>query len=377
MKKKSNKPGRKAASRPVQSPTLSYLPPKPGRYHPKIALIGCGGITGTHLGNYRKMGLDVVALCDLDRSRAEQRAKEFFPQARIFTNHREVLACEEIAVVDIATHPADRLPVIEAALKAKKHVLSQKPFVLDLAAGRRLAALAKRNGVRLAVNQNGRWAPHWSYLTQLVHKGHLGEINTVDFTVSWDHSWTKNTPFNTIHHLVLYDFAVHWFDIASVWMRGKRAKSVAAILNKAARQEFDPPGLAAVIADYGNAQVRFNFNAANKFDRCDRTLICGSKGTALSCGPGLDEQKVQVTTAKGTAEAALEGSWFTNGFQGTMGELLTAIEQKRDPSNSAENNLASLELCFAALASAECGRPVRPGQITKLEGELLRHCRTK
>jgi predicted dehydrogenase len=44
-------------------------------------------------------------------------------------------------------------------LRAKKHVLSQKPFVLDLDTGARLADLADEMGVKFAVNQNGRWAP--------------------------------------------------------------------------------------------------------------------------------------------------------------------------------------------------------------------------
>jgi predicted dehydrogenase len=44
----------------------------------------------------------------------------------------------DIEVVDIATHPADRVPLLHAALNARKHVLSQKPFVLDLDEGERL-----------------------------------------------------------------------------------------------------------------------------------------------------------------------------------------------------------------------------------------------
>ena len=52
------------------------------------------------------------------------------------------LARDDIDVVDITTHPAERPPLIETALTAGKHVLSQKPFVLDLDVGRRLADLA-------------------------------------------------------------------------------------------------------------------------------------------------------------------------------------------------------------------------------------------
>ena len=47
-----------------------------------------------------------------------------------------------------------------------------------------------------------------------------------------------------------------------------------------------------------------------------------------------------MSTAAGIAVPDLTGTWFTNGFQGTMCELLCAIEEKREPRNSARNNLA-------------------------------------
>jgi hypothetical protein len=62
----------------------------------------------------------------------------------------------------------------------------------------------------------------------------------------------------------------------------------------------------------------------------------------------------------------LEGTWFTSGFQGAMGELLCAIEDGREPTNGARENLDSLALCFAALASADTGTPTVPGRVTRV-----------
>jgi predicted dehydrogenase len=94
-------------------------------------------------------------------------------------------------------------------------VLSQKPFVLDLDVGERLVALADARNVRLAVNQNGRWAPHFSYLRQAIAAGLLGDLVSAHLSVHWDHTWTVGTPFEEIHDLVLYDFGIHWFDIVA------------------------------------------------------------------------------------------------------------------------------------------------------------------
>jgi predicted dehydrogenase len=350
----------------VAAPSLAYLPPRPRRYSPNIALIGCGGISEYHLRSYAALGLKVVALCDRHRERAEKRRAEFFPQASVCTDYRELLRRDDIEVVDITLHPHDRVAAIEEALRARKHVLSQKPFVLDLAVGERLVALADQQGVRLAVNQNGRWAPHLSYLAAAVDAGVVGDVASVDCTLQWDHTWTAGTAFENVHHLVLFDFGIHWFDLAARLMRGRKPQRVWASAVRASFQQMQPPILAHAVIDYADAQVRLVFNGHVRHGQEDRTVVCGSRGTLRSRGPSLSEQTVTVHTADGDATPLLEGTWFVNGFQGAMSELLCAIEENREPSHSARENLASLALCFAAVASADSGAPQVPGSVLRV-----------
>jgi hypothetical protein len=49
-----------------------------------------------------------------------------------------------------------------------------------------------------------------------------------------------------------------------------------------------------------------------------------------------------------------------------MGELLCAIEENREPQNSARDNLSSLALCFAAIQSSFDGQPHIPGEVRAL-----------
>jgi predicted dehydrogenase len=348
------------------APVLTYQPPLPQAYQPKIALIGCGGISEYHLRAYRAMGLAIVALCDRDIARAERRRREFFTEAEIFADYRDVLQREDIALVDVALHPEERVAVMEAALLAGKHVLSQKPFVLDLAVGRRLVALADAQGVKLAVNQNGRWAPHFSYLSAAIQAGVIGEVASVDFTLQWDHTWTAGTPFEDIHHLVLLDFGIHWFDIAARFMAGRKPTRVWASVQRTEFQQMKPPMLGHVAIDYPGAQVRMNFNGHVRDGQEDRTVVCGRRGTLRSFGPSLSEQTVVVHSAGGQATVPLAGSWFSSGFQGAMGELLCAIEEQREPTHNARHNLDSLALSFAALASADSGEPQVPGRVMRM-----------
>lgn len=350
----------------MAAPELPYQPPVPKNYSPGIGLIGCGGIAVQHLNAYRHNRYRVVALCDRIAAKAREYQAEFYPDAQVTTDYRELLARADIEVVDIATHPADRVPLIEAALRAGKHVLSQKPFVTDLDVGERLVDLADKCQVQMAVNQNGRWAPHFSYMRQAINAGLIGDLTSVSFMLHWDHSWVVGTAFENIRHLILYDFAIHWFDLLAQFFQGRTAKQVFARVDRASNQQARPPMLAQVMVAYEDALASMFFNAAVTHGQEDRTIIAGTKGTLVSAGPSLSEQVVTVYTADGFAVPRLAGTWFHEGFHGAMGELLCAIEEGRAPLHNARANLQSLALCFAALASAEDGLPKVPGQIRSL-----------
>jgi len=359
----------KKGSGKIEVPKINFLPQKPRLYSPKIGLIGAGGISDYHLKNYKLMGLDVVAIANRTLSKAVALRDKYYPKAKVYDDYQELLNLDHIEVVDITPHPEDRLPIIKEALRSNKHVLSQKPFVLDLDEGRGLVQMAKERGLKLAVNQNGRWAPHFSYMREAIKTGIIGRPVSVDFSLQWDQTWIENLPaFEDLYHMVLFDFAIHWFDIAVCFMQGQDPKSIYASAIKYDGQKYSPPALASCIINYDQAQVRMAFNAHTLLGEEDVTTIVGTKGTLRSRGPGLNDQPtMEIFTEKGMARVPLEGCWFKNGFQGTMGELLLSIEEDRAPSNSAENNLKSLELCFAAIESANHNRVAIPGQVMKYE----------
>ena len=347
----------------IPAPVLPYLPPVPKTYRPQIGLIGCGGISQTHLEGYRKAGYDVVALCDPVEAAAQARREAYYPAAEIYTNATELLARDDIDVVDISTHPAIRAPLIREALESGKHVLSQKPFVTDLAVGRELVELAERNGLKLAVNQNGRWAPYFSYLRQAVNAGMLGDIVSVDIQIAWDHSWIKGTPFESVRHIILYDFAIHWFDIVTCVFGSRRAKEVYAHASLSPGQTIVPAMNAYAVVNYEGGTATLAFHANTPFDPLESIVVTGTKGTFRSSGPVCANDQITLATAEGRAQVKLEGEWFPDGFTGAMGELLCAIEENREPENNARENLRSLELCFAAVASADSGLPVNCGTV--------------
>lgn len=349
----------------IEAPDVPYRPPMPKTYRPRIGMIGTGGISASHLDAYRTAGWDVAALWNRTRSKAEDKAVQYCPNARIEDDWRAMLADPDIDVIDITLHPEHRAPVIRAALEAGKHVLSQKPFVTDLDLGEDLVKLAQDKGVKLAVNQNGRWAPHKAFMREVVRAGLIGDVLSAHICLHWNHGWTAGTPFDEIEDLVLYDFGVHWFDfIAS--LVGERAQSVFATAVHAEGQANKVPLLAQAMIRLDGGQASLVFDGGIPHGPRDTSFIGGTLGSLQSDGPDLGVQSVTMTTPHGIARPALEGNWFNDGFQGTMGELLCAIEEDREPSNGARENLQSLAMAFAAVESRMTGTEVTIGSARKL-----------
>ncbi len=350
----------------IEAPVLPYQPRNPKNYNPAIGVIGCGGIAVQHLNAYRHAGFRVTSLCDHTESKARAYQEKFYPDAIVTTDYSELLRRDDIEVVDITTYPGDRVEIIEEALVAGKHVLSQKPFVVDLDVGERLVEMADARGVRLAVNQNGRWAPHFSFIREALKAGLIGRLVSAHFSAHWDHNWIIGTKFEEIENLVLYDFGVHWFDLASSFFEGREALRVSAFATRGTGQRAKPPMLAQAIMEFEDGQSSIIFNANVEHGQEDRTVIAGTEGTIVSAGPSLSEQAITIYTAEGYAKPALDGTWFREGFHGAMAELLCAIEEGREPINTARSNLRSLSLCFAAIASAAEGSIKAHGAIRRL-----------
>ncbi|MBI5723978.1 MAG: Gfo/Idh/MocA family oxidoreductase [Planctomycetes bacterium] len=112
----------------------------------KIGVIGCGNISAIYLKNAKCFpNLQVEAVADLDKARAKARAQEFgVPKA---CSVRTLLKMEEIEVVLNLTIPKVHAKINLSAIKAGKHVYTEKPFAITRSEGKRVleaATQAKR-----------------------------------------------------------------------------------------------------------------------------------------------------------------------------------------------------------------------------------------
>ncbi|WP_261837133.1 Gfo/Idh/MocA family protein [Vibrio ishigakensis] len=344
------------------------LYPQPKSQH-KVALIGCGAIGRVQASAYKECGWKVVALCDIKLERAESFQKELFPDAYITANYSDVLSDPSVDIVDLALHVDIRPSVVKAALKAGKNVMSQKPFVEAISDGLELCELAKQGSNTLAVNQNGRFAPHFYALREVVDKGHIGEIVSADFNVYWPHDLImKGHPLAEVEHLICYDFAIHWFDLVATLFAGKQARSVYAKATTTPQQVIHVPTLVSVNIDFGDAQVSINMRASSHHEDSGSYHVCGTQGVASLEGGslGASDRPIKVVNHKGQANISVTPDWFPAAFKGTMGDLMSAIDHKRRPQGTPESCLEGLRLCFAAIESSRSGQPVDPRQVERI-----------
>lgn len=327
-----------------------------------IAIVGCGAVAGTHLRAYTNAGLDVRVLCDIDIERARDRRDEYVPDADVAADHRTLIERDDIDVVDATLPPEPRVAVVEDALAAGKHVLSQKPFVTDLDTGRRLVALARRNGVHLAVNQNGRWAPGAALLRAAVDAGELGTVHSATVERTWDYSRIAGDDHP---HRLLFHYAIHWIDLVRCVLPGE-ARTVHATTTRSPTQEPEQPVLGGILIGFDTAQATLTFDGDAHYGTVDRTRVIGDAGTVELSGPDPESRTVRFSGPDGTRRPSLSGSWNPTGWKGAMLELLATIEDGKRPSHDAADNLRTLELVFAAIESARTGESVAPGEITSL-----------
>ncbi len=146
----------------------------------RVAILGAGYISDWHLKALRGLsGVEVVAVCDLNRARADDFARKH-GLASSYGSFEEMHAAERVDVVHVLT-PAERhfaaaLPIVEAGV----HVLLEKPLATNVEDCDALIAAARARGVRVGVSHNFLFAEVYERLKSDIDAGALGKVDHVD-----------------------------------------------------------------------------------------------------------------------------------------------------------------------------------------------------
>ena len=146
----------------------------------KIGIIGCGGIANAkHLPSLSKLPelCEIVAFCDLIPQRAQEAAEKYgAPDAKTYTDYRELLADPKIDVVHVLTPNAAHCQITIDAFEAGKHVMCEKPMAPTAADAQRMIDAACRAGKKFTIGYQNRFREDAQTLYKACRQGALGHV---------------------------------------------------------------------------------------------------------------------------------------------------------------------------------------------------------
>jgi len=135
------------------------------------ALIGCGGRgPGTYEGMVRGLPTQLVAACDVQKTRVEGFARRKNPKAKTYNDFRRLLENPDVDLVAIATPPHWHALISIASAEAGKDVLCEKPMTRFIAEGRAVVDAFERYKRVFQIGTFGRFGASKSSTSRTIHK---------------------------------------------------------------------------------------------------------------------------------------------------------------------------------------------------------------
>ncbi len=333
----------------------------------RVVLVGCGGISNAWLDAVKdRPDVEVAGLVDLNRAAAEKRAAERgLTGAATGADLQAMLGKIKPEAVFDCTVPEAHRSVTVTALRHGCHVLGEKPLADTLPNARAMVAAAGKSGRIYAVMQNRRYLASIQDCRRFLESGALGRITTVhcDFFIGAHFGGFRDR----MRHVLLLDMAIHTFDQARFLTRADAVTALA--------HEWNPPGSwydhdASAIAVFEmSKEIVFCYRGSWCSEGLNTTWesswrIIGEKGS-LAWDGGRSFQAQAVTGQAGFTLAKREvavpcapAAGAREGHAGCLDEFIRCVRTGEIPQTVCTDNIKSLAMVHAAVASAGRGRKV-------------------
>jgi len=211
-----------------------------------------------------------------------------------------LLADPAIGLVVVATPSGTHAALARQVLEAGRHVVVEKPFTLDLASARDLAALARERGLTLSVFHNRRWDTDFLAVRAAIEEGLVGRV--VHFESHFDrfrpHVRERWREDGSPGSGVWYDLGPHLVDQALALFG--RPEAVSADI-AALREGSGSPDFAHVVLRYPGMRVILHAGMCVAGGE-PRFRVHGTGGTLIK--QELDPQEAQSVAGLRPGDAA-------------------------------------------------------------------------
>jgi predicted dehydrogenase len=210
----------------------------------RVGIVGTGWMAATHTEALRRLGVDVAGVA----GRTPARAREVADRLGLATAYDSVEALvkdDSLAAVHVTSPNDVHAEQAEAALRAGRHVVCEKPLGVSAGETAALLELAAGSGLVNAVCFNLRFSPHNHNAAGMVRDGALGEPRYVTgaYHQDWllsetDWNWRLVTERQGQLRAVA-DIGSHWLDLVS-FVSGRRVVEILADLHTFVPERHHP-----------------------------------------------------------------------------------------------------------------------------------------
>jgi myo-inositol 2-dehydrogenase/D-chiro-inositol 1-dehydrogenase len=324
----------------------------------KVGLLGAGRIGNVHA---KAISLhpdsELVAVSDVNMDAAQKLASQYGAQAR---STEEIVNDTTIDAVLIATSTDTHSDLIEAATRAGKAVLCEKPVDLSLDRARACQKVANTTGRPVMIGFNRRFDPNFAALKAAVDRGEIGKTELLSIT-SFDPA-PPPVSYIKVSGGLFRDMMIHDFDMAC-WIMGGLPEKVTAVGSSIVDPEIGAAGdvdtavVTLHFADGRIAVIKNSRRAVYGYDQ--RVELLGSEGL-LSAGNML-ENTVSKSTADGVVSAKPEFFFLERYMRAYSAEWAAFVEAVTSGSAlpvSLDDGIGALAVAEAATRSAKSGGTV-------------------
>lgn len=155
----------------------------------RAAIVGAGSRGTYHIEQFKEVGVEVAAVCDVYEPHLRRGIAKASTGARAYDHHKRLLADKSIDIVVIATPDHTHAPIAIDAVHAGKDVYVEKPMSHTIEDGFRLVAATRETKRVVQVGTQRRSFDLYQEAKRIVDSGALGDVRLI--TSWWLNNWKR------------------------------------------------------------------------------------------------------------------------------------------------------------------------------------------
>ena len=325
-----------------------------------ICVLGAGDMGNAHLTAWAKVeGARLVAVADADGSRART-AAEKHSVAGWFTDIREAIAQDGIDIVSVCLPTCFHRDASEAALRAGKDVLCEKPIALTVADAQAMIDCREETGRKLGIAFCKRHLGQLAKLRELLAEGALGRPVMYRMNGGMEIRFKPWIMDRNGGGGPIVDLCCHYFDQWR-WVFGADPVRVMAMGMTFAQGAEELPGVdvqtdtATLCVEYASGDVgviSLSWGLPRGTSAPGPEQVLGPGGVVT-----IEGFRSLKLTRKGTEEQTF-GDFDADLYGLQASAFAQAVREDRPPVTGAEDGLMALKVSLAVLESIETHRAV-------------------